>query len=326
MLALSLGTASAIGLASAPCDPPPTTAYLLAGGRCSEECLFCAQARSSSARTDALSRVTWPAVDREDALEGLARQALAGQFQRVCVQSTCLPGALEQTCALTQTVASATGLPVCASVLPADDGEVDALIGAGVDIVGFGLDAVTPAVYAAIKQPHLDARAGAGAWQRHFDLVLSTAARHPGRAGAHLIIGLGESERDAIVLIQWLVDQGVIVALFAFTPVRGTAMEHRPPPPIGSYRRIQAARFLITSRHCQAADFAFGADGRLVSFGLRPGIAHELLRDGDAFRTSGCPGCNRPYYNERPGGLMYNYARPLAEDETRRAIADLQIL
>jgi len=42
------------------------------------------------------------------------------------------------------------------------------------------------------------------------------------------------------------------------------------------------------------------------------------LGTGEAFRTSGCPGCNRPYYNERPSGPFYNYPRGLTEEEARR--------
>ncbi|MCW3977503.1 MAG: radical SAM protein, partial [Candidatus Bathyarchaeota archaeon] len=40
--------------------------------------------------------------------------------------------------------------------------------------------------------------------------------------------------------------------------------------------------------------------------------------------TSGCPGCNRPYYNERPGGPLYNYPRQPLPDEIR-AIKEHQI-
>jgi biotin synthase len=50
---------------------------------------------------------------------------------------------------------------------------------------------------------------------------------------------------------------------------------------------------------------------------------NDILQDGAAFQTSGCQGCNRPYYNERPGGVMYNYARPLSPEEAQAAIAEL---
>ncbi|MHA1527027.1 MAG: hypothetical protein ACTSQD_08340 [Promethearchaeota archaeon] len=31
--------------------------------------------------------------------------------------------------------------------------------------------------------------------------------------------------------------------------------------------------------------------------------------------TSGCPGCNRPFYTSRPSGTIYNFPRALTENE-----------
>jgi biotin synthase-related radical SAM superfamily protein len=47
--------------------------------------------------------------------------------------------------------------------------------------------------------------------------------------------------------------------------------------------------------------------------------------EGEAFETSGCADCNRPYYNEQPGGPLYNYPRPLTSEETQRAIQEMEI-
>ena len=41
----------------------------------------------------------------------------------------------------------------------------------------------------------------------------------------------------------------------------------------------------------------------------------NIIDDTDAFLTSGCPGCNRPYYTSRPSGPIYNYPRKLNESE-----------
>jgi biotin synthase len=46
----------------------------------------------------------------------------------------------------------------------------------------------------------------------------------------------------------------------------------------------------------------------------------EALKDGEAFRTTGCPGCNRPFYNERPSGPFYNYPRPLKQNEIEQEL------
>ena len=85
---------------------------------------------------------------------------------------------------------------------------------------------------------------------------------------------------------------------------------------------MQVARHLIAHGTARADDFVFAPDGRLTDFctGNLPG----LLGDGVAFQTSGCPDCNRPFYNERPGGPLYNYARQLTQDEVKDALALLQ--
>jgi biotin synthase len=88
------------------------------------------------------------------------------------------------------------------------------------------------------------------------------------------------------------------------------------------YRRVQAAHWLIRQGLAHAAgDARYDRDGMLADLSLEGAELARLLVDGEAFRTSGCPGCNRPYYNERPGGPMYNYARPLTPDEAQAAIA-----
>jgi biotin synthase-related radical SAM superfamily protein len=125
-------------------------------------------------------------------------------------------------------------------------------------------------------------------------------------------------------MIQRVHDLGVIVGLFAFTPVRGTVMQDQPPPPLDTYRRMQVARHLISHDLATLGDFSFSAEGRLISLG-RPDLS-RLLADGVAFQTSGCPDCNRPFYNERPGGPLYNYPRPLTPAEASKAITELAVV
>jgi biotin synthase len=144
----------------------------------------------------------------------------------------------------------------------------------------------------------------------------------------HLVVGLGETEREMAERIEWAHRAGVSVSLFSFTPVRGTALAHRRPPPLAVYRRMQAARWLIVNGGTGLDELAFDKDGRLTSLGFlttEPSGCAALLADGTAFCTSGCPGCNRPFYNERPGGPMYNYPRPLEPEESYRAVSEMAL-
>ncbi len=111
---------------------------------------------------------------------------------------------------------------------------------------------------------------------------------------------------------------------FTFTPIRGTRLEKRLPPVLDHYRRIQAARYLMVKGLDRFERLVF-SDGKLTAFGLEREKWLSFLADGEAFRTSGCPDCNRPYYNEKPGGVIYNYPKPLTEEQGRRALAEIGI-
>ena len=312
---VSIGTAAVLGLADVRMDVAPTTAYLMLGGRCRMACAFCAQARTSSARAINLSRITWPPFGEGEVLDRLAEAAARGDFRRVCLQVTAGQDYFRRTFELVEAVRKVCDLPVDAAILPHNIDQVEALLGVGVEHIGFGLDAACERVFRRVKRSD---------WGRSMKLVEEAARRFPGHVAVHFIVGLGETEREMTEMIQRMHDLGVIVGLFAFTPVRGTAMQDQPPPPLDTYRRMQVARHLISHDLATLQDFSFSAEGRLVSFG-RPDLA-KILADGVAFQTSGCPDCNRPFYNERPGGLLYNYPRPLTPAEALRAVTELAVV
>jgi biotin synthase-related radical SAM superfamily protein len=305
---VSVGTAAVLGLAKLPMAVAPTTAYLMLGGRCLMNCAFCAQAWESEASDLHLSRVIWPEYNLDDVACRLAAAANRGDFRRACLQVTVTVRSYEQSLAVLAAVKARTGVPFDVAILPRNLEQVGGLIEAGADHIGFGLDAATERVFAQVK---------GGNWQRSLSLIEDTARAFPGRAALHLIVGLGETEREMVERFQWAHDLGMTVALFAFTPVRGTALAGQPPPTLPVYRRLQAARWLVVHDSVRVEEMTFDAQGRLLNLGavLPPG--------GEPFRTSGCPDCNRPFYNERPGGPLYNYPRPLTAAEAARARAEM---
>jgi biotin synthase len=302
-----------LGLVEVPQAVAPTTAYLMLGGRCLMNCAFCAQARESRASDLYLSRVTWPEYELTAVLPHLAEAAARGDVRRACLQVTVTADAFEQTLALLRAVAAAgpaAALPFDVAILPRDLDQVRQLLAAGADHIGFGLDAACQRVFDQVK---------GGNWQRSLALIEATARAFPGRAALHLIVGLGETERELVERVQWAHDLGLTVGLFAFTPVRGSHLADRPPPHLAVYRRMQAARWLIVHGRARAEEMGFDAEGRLVD------LAAPLPDGGEPFQTSGCPDCNRPFYNEQPSGPLYNYPRPLAADEVAQALLEMEI-
>jgi len=311
MVGVSAGTAAVLGLHRLRQADAPTTAYLMVGERCTYNCAFCAQARHSAARAHFLSRVVWPLYPQDTAAIAVAQAFARHEIQRCCLQVTASPDSFRQTVTLVEQLRALSAVPISTSIVVAQLDEVRVLLERGVDRVTLALDAACDRVHRSAK--------GCG-WRRRLELLQQAATRFPGHVGTHLIVGLGETEREMAQVLQQMIDWRVSVGLFSFTPVSGTSWEERLPPPLASYRRIQAARYLMTMGACRVEDLNFSPSGQIVSYGLNADRMWDLLWDGGAFETAGCLGCNRPYYNERPGRTMYNYPRPLGKDEATMAI------
>ncbi len=141
-----------------------------------------------------------------------------------------------------------------------------------------------------------------------------------------------ELNRIASHLLWWaafLLDLGGFTHLFSFFPEKGSLMENVNPPSLGTYRRIQLARYLIDEKMIEAPQIQFDANGRIVGFDMSADLLDRIINEGSAFETSGCPGpdgktaCNRPYGNEKPGSEIRNF--PFQPDETDIRIIKSQI-
>ncbi len=310
VVGVSAGTAAVLGLQCMRQADVPTTAYLMVGNHCLCDCAFCAQARSSTARQHLLSRVTWPPYPLDEALRAVAHSFERGEIVRCCLQVTVSAGYLPQALSLVRQLRSISCVPICASVVLSDVGSIRSLLECGVERVTLALDAACERVHHEAKH---------GDWQRQLGFLHTAAQLFPGHIGTHVIAGLGETEQEMAMLLQEMVDVQVTVGLFAFTPVRGTLWGNRLPPALSSYRRIQVACFLLSTALCRVQDFTFSPAGQTLSYGVNRARLRELLADGQPFRTAGCTGCNRPYYNERPGRATYNYPRRLCPEEIEAA-------
>jgi biotin synthase len=179
-------------------------------------------------------------------------------------------------------------------------------------------------------------------WGRYWE-SLEAAVRAFGRhrVGVHLIVGLGETERDMVETIQRAHDIGVLTHLFSFYPEKGSALEGRTQPEIGQYRRVQLARFLIDARLADARQMSFDESGKIAGFGLDGTSLDEVITSGLPFRTSGCPGktvasvlaskvevgaCNRPYANSPPGAGIRNFPFGPNEEDIAQIKAELSAM
>ncbi len=314
MIRLSAGTAACLGLAGNMMDAYPTTAYLLSGKRCLMSCSFCPQGVGGKEALNRLGRISWPEYAWVDVKKALKQAKNAG-IKRVCLQSVRHEDGIETLLDQVKLLKTELSIPLSLSAWVRDKVEAQILFAAGVERMSISIDVINAEAFRKIK---------GGLQQKRLDLLLNCAEMFPNRMSTHLICGLGETEYEALSMIDKLNRASVTVALFAFVPLRGTDLENAEPPALDSYRRIQAGYYLLRNKDAVFSDFKF-TKRSLSSYGLMRSELAEILSSGEAFETSGCPGCNRPYYNERPGRTIYNYHRPLSMDEIETALRDLRL-
>ena len=314
---VSIGSAIILGLLKGRLDAKPTTVYLLIcrNEKCSANCGFCSQSRNSIGRADRLSRISWPKFFTSNLVDAIEKKVNIGIIKRVCIQSLNYPEAYNDVICLVKKVKSSIKVPISVSCKPLIKQEMKKLADAGVNRLSFALDAATEQVFRKVKGQSVG---GPYKWHTQQNALKEAVEVFGERAvSTHLIVGLGETEKELCTTIQWCVDSGIYPGLFAFTPVPGTALENNAPPQIRSYRRIQSAHYLLTNKKTYLKNMEFYPDGKIKGFGVTAEKLIEIIETGKPFLTSGCPDCNRPYYNERPGSILYNYPRQMTSEEIK---------
>lgn len=309
----SIGTAAVLGLQKMLLQAIPTTAYLMlySEEHCSANCSFCPQASSSPSKTDKLSRVLWPAYELNELIEALNKKD--HPIKRICIQTVSYENSDEDLLQiLTQFSNSSIRAPLSVCSYPLPKATFEKMRELGVKRIGISYDCATPEIYDNVKGKN---RGVNFSW-KDLDKTLQDAIDVFGNrfVSTHLIIGLDETEKEAVEFIQKFHDQKITIGLFAFTPVKGTDLEKKPQPKMESYRRIQLARSLIVSDKTNSKNMKFSKEGRIISYGVQYSFLIDEINLGKAFQTSGCPHCNRPFYNESPGKELFNFPYELSQE------------
>ncbi len=290
-------------------------------GGCRAACSYCGLAHNSQAdKSKTFIRVKWPTYPLTEILERV--RSGRHPFKRVCVSMITHGHAVEDACTIIRQVRESVGLPVSGLLAPTvmeGKNDLQKIRSAGADRVGIAIDAATEELFA------LHRGAGVGGPHRWdpFWWCVADSAEVFGRykAGVHLIAGLGETEEQMVHAIAKAYRMGAMTHLFSFFPEGGSILQNRPQPPLGKYRRIQLARYLINEGITDIHNILFSHEGRIIDFGVD---IEPCLQKGEAFMTSGCPdqdgqvACNRPFGNERASEPMRNYPfQPGPEDIER---------
>jgi biotin synthase-related radical SAM superfamily protein len=279
---------------------------------CIANCLYCGQARevASSAICKTLIRVEWPLRPLENVIERISRfigNGTSFRPYRICVSDIEHPRAVEAEIEVVRRLWSRLGIPISVLISPTQflKDHMKELKSAGAERIGIALDCATKELFETLRgfkarSPHK--------WERYMEGVNEAVeVMGPGKVGIHLIVGLGETEEEAIKLIQLMHDSGVETHLFSFYPEQGSILEKWLRPPVSQYRRVQLARYLINNNLSRYEWMRFDSEGHIIDFGITSTELNDIIETGLPFVTSGCPGCNRPYANERPSEFPRNF-------------------
>lgn len=280
---------------------------------CRANCAYCGLARHREEARDYADRnfirVDWPTARYDEVIERVKAGEDRGRFQRMCISMITHPDSDADTYVLLEKwVREVPHVPVSILSNPTtmERDDLVRLKAMGADIFTVALDAVTPEIFErtrgkGVESPHKFAKY----WQA---IEWAAEVFGPEKFGAHLICGMGETEREILAVCQRIKDLGGHNHMFAFFPERGSLMEDWPAADRGQWRRVQLARFIIDYAGGRFGEMRFDDAGRVVDFGLPGDELETLIASGKPFRTSGCPGkddeevsaCNRPYGDSSP--------------------------
>lgn len=280
---------------------------------CYANCTYCGLARERPGlpEDNTFIRVAWPLFPTDLVAEKIAEHE--DRVGRVCIAQVQDHRAYDDLIDMTRRVRRLSDVPISAlvSATTLNEERLHCIKETGVDIIGVGLDAASEEVF--------DRTRGRGAkgphnWDYHWHIV--RAARSvfgPMKVNCHIIVGLGETDRDLVNLFYQLKSEQIAGYLFSFNPEPGTAMQAVPRAPLHRWRRIQLVKVLIEERDLPHEAVEFDAAGEITRVNAPDMLVEVAINTGLPFMTNGCPdkngviACNRPYGSYRPGEEFRDY-------------------
>ncbi|KJS66200.1 MAG: hypothetical protein JL50_12875 [Peptococcaceae bacterium BICA1-7] len=296
-------------------EAKPTTLYLMQylSEGCQANCAFCVQGLSSTRERKSSYLVANQLLrfPLDTITQFLKDKELP--FKRVCIQTILHDEAFDDLVNLVEELKKATDLPISANCTPMSRESISKLNDIGLDRIIINYELVTPELFDRIRGRERNSPYSWEQTTRALDYAMEIFG-YP-RVLSHLIIGIGETDLDALKLIENLHRKKIIPSLFAFRPLKGTDLENYSRVSHERFHCIQMAAFLIKNDLTDLKNMKFDQAGNLIDPGVEEEIIRNAIYGGKCFMTSGCPWCNRPNYTVDPGERHYTYPRVPSPDE-----------
>ena len=288
---------------------------------CSANCAYCglAKKRPGTYGEKSFIHVEWPLFSMTEIIDAVNQAP--GYVKRTCISMITNGKCKAHTLTMTEQLTRATKLPVSILTSPTilDDDFLYEAKHCGADKVGVALDLATPGLFDRYRGKGVS---GPHRWEKYWQFMKdSLAVFGPHNVGAHLMVGMGETEKDMVTLMDQLWQMGVDNHLFSFFAEEDSSLGNMPQPPWPTYLRIQLARHLIENKLSTSDQMEFNEKGCIVDFGVDPERLEAAIQSGIPFMTTGCldengeVACNRPFGNCLPDVQQWNYPyRPNREE------------
>ncbi len=291
---------------------------------CAARCAYCGLShnRPGLYHKKSFIRVPWPIYPLDEIIQRISERP--DRVKRICISMITNRRAIQDTKDICARLRSSFDVPVSLLISPTILSHRDLIDfkRADADKIGVALDLATATLFDRFRGRGVG---GPHRWDTYWECLRdSLEIFGKGNAGAHFIVGMGETEREMCGSIQRVKDMGGSTHLFSFFPEPGSQMADHPLPPMDQYRRIQIARYLIDNQITAINRFTFNDHDEITGFGLSAMEMDRIIDSGEPFRTSGCEGydgevaCNRPFANSRPGDDMRNFPFPPDATDIRR--------
>jgi len=276
---------------------------------CYANCAYCGLSNASTHFNEkSFIRVEWPKYSLKEIIN--RSKLKMDTIERFCVSMVMNKKAVDDTITVIKAIKSEMDINISVLSNPSsmDDIDIQRFKDAGADRFTVAIDCATEEIFNKYRGKDIN---GHHRWERYWEILKKARQIFgDGKIGCHLIVGLGETEREMLHTIQRVKDMGGMTHLFSFYQEAGSLLENHPQCPVSQFRRVQIARYIIDFDYAMIDDMDFDEEGRAVDFGVSEDALDELIESGIPFQTSGCPDknkriacCNRPFGDSRPSDI-----------------------
>ncbi|MBI5374727.1 MAG: radical SAM protein [Candidatus Schekmanbacteria bacterium] len=291
---------------------------------CIARCAYCglSKARDGEYNEKSFIKVEWPILKLETVISAISGKK--GLVRRICISMITESRAVSDTKAILRKLKEGVSdIPVSILLSPTivnktDMKEMKAL---GADKVGIAVDAADELIFDKFRGSKVN---GPHKWERYWQAIDEAVdVFGKGNVGIHMMVGLGETEKQFVETMFKIRGMGAKTHLFSFFAEDNSPLDKVAQPPMGKYRRLQLARYLIDEENVEDDSITFRND-EVFGFGIHLKTLENIIETGIPFMTSGCTGkngkvaCNRPYGDSLPGDNIRSFPfKPEAEDIER---------